>query len=205
MAGFVCPNCAECTDIFGKGGGQVMANDFNVPFLGRIPIDPQFVMLVETGRTPEYPQGTVINGHDFSKALQQSGSAGSTSEFPERIADACSVEPANALNQSEIPTGCNTYAWRLGHALMPLTRIVLCLHEPRDGLEHIPAAFSWHRLRQKDWAHVIRSGGCIGGKFDAWATACAAQKGVNAMGYITFSDLDTTPSPDMTLWNSPMR
>lgn len=80
MAGFVCPNCAECTDIFGKGGGQVMANDFNVPFLGRIPIDPQFVMLIETGRKPEYPQGTVINGQDFSKDVLQNGQDGSTGE-----------------------------------------------------------------------------------------------------------------------------
>ncbi|KAI1284343.1 cytosolic Fe-S cluster assembly factor CFD1 [Xylaria sp. FL0933] len=98
MAGFVCPNCAECTDIFGKGGGQVMANDFNVPFLGRIPIDPQFVMLIETGRKPEYPQGTVINGQDFSKALQN-GSGGSTGEVTKAaslLADkyrGCSLEP----------------------------------------------------------------------------------------------------------------
>ncbi|KAI1353939.1 cytosolic Fe-S cluster assembly factor CFD1 [Xylaria sp. FL0043] len=98
MAGFVCPNCAECTDIFGKGGGQVMANDFNVPFLGRIPIDPQFVMLIETGRKPEYPQGTVINGQDFSKALQN-GSGGSTGEVTRAaslLADkyrGCSLEP----------------------------------------------------------------------------------------------------------------
>ncbi|KAI3339748.1 cytosolic Fe-S cluster assembly factor CFD1 [Ustulina deusta] len=98
MAGFVCPNCAECTDIFGKGGGQVMANDFEVPFLGRIPIDPQFVMLIETGRKPEYPQGTVINGEDFSKALQN-GSGGSTGEATKEASllaekyRGCSLEP----------------------------------------------------------------------------------------------------------------
>ncbi|KAI1421357.1 cytosolic Fe-S cluster assembly factor CFD1 [Xylaria sp. FL1777] len=98
MAGFVCPNCAECTDIFGKGGGQVMANDFNVPFLGRIPIDPQFVMLIETGRKPEYPQGTVINGEDFSMALQN-GSGDSTDEVTKEaglLAEkyrGCSLEP----------------------------------------------------------------------------------------------------------------
>jgi hypothetical protein len=57
-----------------------MANDFNVPFLGRIPIDPQFVMLIETGRKPEYPQGTVINGQDFSKDVLQNGQDGSTGE-----------------------------------------------------------------------------------------------------------------------------
>lgn len=98
MAGFVCPNCAECTDIFGKGGGQVMAADFNVPFLGRVPIDPQFVMLIETGRMPEYPQGTVINGEDFSKG-PQSGNGSSTGEVTKEaslLAEkylGCSLEP----------------------------------------------------------------------------------------------------------------
>ncbi|KAK3941026.1 S-adenosylmethionine decarboxylase [Diplogelasinospora grovesii] len=66
MAGFVCPNCSECTNIFSKGGGEVMANDFNVKFLGRVPIDPQFVLLVETGRRPRYPEGTEVNGKDLS-------------------------------------------------------------------------------------------------------------------------------------------
>lgn len=98
MAGFVCPNCAECTDIFGKGGGQVMANDFKVQFLGRVPIDPQFVMLIETGRKPEYPQGTIINGEDFSKSLQN-GNDSSTGEVLKEatlLAEkyrGCSLEP----------------------------------------------------------------------------------------------------------------
>ncbi|KAH8591529.1 P-loop containing nucleoside triphosphate hydrolase protein [Bisporella sp. PMI_857] len=61
MSGFVCPNCTECTDVFSRGGGEVMAKDFNVRFLGRVPIDPQFVMLVETGRRP-VPPGTQTNG-----------------------------------------------------------------------------------------------------------------------------------------------
>ena len=68
MTGFVCPHCAECTNIFGKGGGQVMARDFNVPFLGTVPIDPQFVMLIETGRRPVYPVGTVVDGRDLHQA-----------------------------------------------------------------------------------------------------------------------------------------
>jgi len=57
MSGFVCPSCSECTDVFSKGGGEVMALDFKVRFLGRVPIDPQFVMLVETGRRPVFPVG----------------------------------------------------------------------------------------------------------------------------------------------------
>jgi len=42
-----------------------MAQDFKVRFLGSVPIDPQFVMLVETGRKPVYPVGTEINGVDL--------------------------------------------------------------------------------------------------------------------------------------------
>jgi predicted RNA-binding Zn-ribbon protein involved in translation (DUF1610 family) len=65
MSGFVCPNCSECTNVFSKGGGEVMAREFGVRFLGSVPIDPQFVMLVETGRRPVYPVGTKVNGEDI--------------------------------------------------------------------------------------------------------------------------------------------
>ena len=38
MSHFVCPNCSHEADIFGHGGGQKMAEDMNVTFLGRVPI-----------------------------------------------------------------------------------------------------------------------------------------------------------------------
>ena len=38
MSYFVCPNCAHEADIFGRGGGEKMAADLGVPFIGRIPI-----------------------------------------------------------------------------------------------------------------------------------------------------------------------
>ena len=38
MSHFVCPNCQHAADIFGHGGGQKMAEDMNVAFLGRVPI-----------------------------------------------------------------------------------------------------------------------------------------------------------------------
>ncbi|KAF2852069.1 cytosolic Fe-S cluster assembling factor cfd1 [Plenodomus tracheiphilus IPT5] len=62
MAGFVCPNCSECTNVFSKGGGEVMAREFEVPFLGSVPIDPAFVVLVEEGKRPVYPEGTKVEG-----------------------------------------------------------------------------------------------------------------------------------------------
>jgi ATP-binding protein involved in chromosome partitioning len=38
MSHFVCPSCAHESDIFGKGGGESLAAELRVPFLGRIPI-----------------------------------------------------------------------------------------------------------------------------------------------------------------------
>jgi ATP-binding protein involved in chromosome partitioning len=39
MSHFVCPHCNEATDIFGTGGGEAMAADMGIPFLGKVPID----------------------------------------------------------------------------------------------------------------------------------------------------------------------
>ena len=38
MSYFVCPNCRHEADIFGHGGGERMATELGVPFLGRVPI-----------------------------------------------------------------------------------------------------------------------------------------------------------------------
>jgi ATP-binding protein involved in chromosome partitioning len=38
MSYFACPNCRHESDIFGHGGGEQMAGDLGVPFIGRIPI-----------------------------------------------------------------------------------------------------------------------------------------------------------------------
>jgi Mrp family chromosome partitioning ATPase/predicted Fe-Mo cluster-binding NifX family protein len=49
MSGFVCPHCKNQTDIFKGGGGRQMAEEFNVPFLGSIPIDPVMVSACDSG------------------------------------------------------------------------------------------------------------------------------------------------------------
>jgi ATP-binding protein involved in chromosome partitioning len=41
MSGFICPKCGAKTNIFKVGGGQKIAEDLSVPFLGSIPIDPE--------------------------------------------------------------------------------------------------------------------------------------------------------------------
>jgi ATP-binding protein involved in chromosome partitioning len=38
MSHFVCPTCDHESDIFGKGGGEALATELSVPFLGRVPL-----------------------------------------------------------------------------------------------------------------------------------------------------------------------
>ncbi|MFO8032692.1 MAG: iron-sulfur cluster carrier protein MrpORP [Desulfohalobiaceae bacterium] len=49
MSGFVCPHCRQEVNIFNSGGGEVLAQEMNVPFLGRIPLDPGMVSAADEG------------------------------------------------------------------------------------------------------------------------------------------------------------
>ncbi len=40
MSGFVCPYCRKSVDIFPTGGGEELAKEKNIRFLGKIPLDP---------------------------------------------------------------------------------------------------------------------------------------------------------------------
>jgi len=50
MSGFICPKCGEQTDVFKAGGGEIMARQMGVPFLGRIQIDPDIVRSCDSGK-----------------------------------------------------------------------------------------------------------------------------------------------------------
>jgi Mrp family chromosome partitioning ATPase len=50
MSGFVCPKCGEKIDIFKVGGGEKAAKELKVPFLGKIPLDPEVVAQGDIGK-----------------------------------------------------------------------------------------------------------------------------------------------------------
>jgi Mrp family chromosome partitioning ATPase len=50
MSGLTCPHCGRRIDLFKVGGGEAAAVDIKVPFLGRIPIDPQIVISGDEGK-----------------------------------------------------------------------------------------------------------------------------------------------------------
>lgn len=43
MSGLICPHCNKGIPLFKIGGGEKAAKDLKIPFLGRIPIDPEMV------------------------------------------------------------------------------------------------------------------------------------------------------------------
>lgn len=50
MSGMTCPHCGKEIDLFGKGGGKKIADEFSVPFLGAIPIDVEMRRAGDDGR-----------------------------------------------------------------------------------------------------------------------------------------------------------
>eukprot|EP01095_Lingulamoeba_sp_RSL-Kostka_P006319 TRINITY_DN197_c0_g4_i1.p1 TRINITY_DN197_c0_g4~~TRINITY_DN197_c0_g4_i1.p1 ORF type:complete len:345 (-),score=152.70 TRINITY_DN197_c0_g4_i1:160-1194(-) len=51
MSGFVCPNCKNKTEIFfpSTGGCQALAEELDLPFLGKIPLDPTLARAADEG------------------------------------------------------------------------------------------------------------------------------------------------------------
>jgi Mrp family chromosome partitioning ATPase len=65
MSGYVCPACGARVDLFGRGGGEALANEMKVPFLGRIPIEPEMVSCGDHGT----PFVTVRGGSAAAEAF----------------------------------------------------------------------------------------------------------------------------------------
>jgi Mrp family chromosome partitioning ATPase len=55
MSYFVCPDTGKQHDIFGPSRAEEMAAWLGVPFLGRLPIDPEIARLCDAGRIEDYP------------------------------------------------------------------------------------------------------------------------------------------------------
>jgi ATP-binding protein involved in chromosome partitioning len=66
MSGYVCENCGEIEYIFQQGGGELLAREAGVPFLGRIPLDARLARASDMG-TPfvqafaESPAAHMVN------------------------------------------------------------------------------------------------------------------------------------------------
>src|SRR6476660_9869153 len=51
MSYLLCPHCKEHMTIFGAGGGQKVSDEFNIPFIGEIPLTSQIMQGSDEGRS----------------------------------------------------------------------------------------------------------------------------------------------------------
>ncbi len=63
MSGLICPHCHQEINLFKQGGGEALAREWGVPFLGRIPLDPNLVSEADAGRP-------YFQGHEDSAVVQ---------------------------------------------------------------------------------------------------------------------------------------
>jgi Mrp family chromosome partitioning ATPase/predicted Fe-Mo cluster-binding NifX family protein len=70
MSGLMCPHCGKMIEVFKTGGGEAMAREMGVPFLGRIPMDPQIVGGADEGKPFVYHQRETGSAQAFIRAIQ---------------------------------------------------------------------------------------------------------------------------------------
>jgi len=92
MSYFLCPHCGERTDIFAHGGAQKMAQKYEVPFLGEIPLDAAIRIGGDTGMPITVSQPDSPHAQAFRN-------------FAEKVAAAVSVRNVQAAQGSLIAGG----------------------------------------------------------------------------------------------------
>jgi ATP-binding protein involved in chromosome partitioning len=70
MSGLLCPHCGKMIEVFKSGGGETMAREMGVPFLGRIPIDPRIVETSDQGQPFVRRYAETEAGQAFMRAIQ---------------------------------------------------------------------------------------------------------------------------------------
>jgi ATP-binding protein involved in chromosome partitioning len=71
MSHFVCPGCGVESDIFGKGGGEALARELSVPFIGRIPIYEPIRIGGDTGVPIAIGEPQSVAARAFRSAAEQ--------------------------------------------------------------------------------------------------------------------------------------
>jgi len=107
MSGFVCPSCGQQVDLFKSGGGEALAAEVQVPFLGKIPLDPNVVSCGDSGET-------------FERKNHQSASTQALDQILETIRNECQ-EPSDAKHLNK------TLGENMKIAI-PMANGQLCLH-----------------------------------------------------------------------------
>jgi len=71
MSGFACPHCGDTIELFGSGGGEKTAKAFDVPFLGKIPFDPNVVSCGDSGTSYQETHPDALATQAFSVVAEK--------------------------------------------------------------------------------------------------------------------------------------
>ena len=180
MSGFICPHCGKPSEIFKSGGGEQMAREMAVPFLGRVPIDPQVVEASDDGKPYMYHYARTETAKAFGRVIRPILEMEGKPQSPKEKADLAKERQVTAVPSKEkavsakdrkegksmriaIPIADGKLAMHFGHceqfALIdvdPATQKIL-KQDLIDAPEHQPGLLpGWLKDRGAD---VILAGG----------------------------------------------
>jgi ATP-binding protein involved in chromosome partitioning len=107
MSGFTCPDCGTVTHIFHQGGGEAIAQELGVEFLGKVPLDPTIVDCGDDGRpmvraAPVGPAAEAYRTIATTLAGTRGDAAGIATPFSWTIAESTG-KPTPAPNTTDGP------------------------------------------------------------------------------------------------------
>ncbi|MFW8601758.1 P-loop NTPase [Desulfobacterota bacterium M19] len=90
MSGLICPHCNNVVEVFKSGGGERTARDFDINFMGRIPMDPR----------------VVIGGDEGSPYLTSTSDSPAVKAFGALIDNVVKNTPAAPVSLNVAESGC---------------------------------------------------------------------------------------------------
>ncbi len=115
MSGFVCPHCHDKIDIFKSGGGEEMAKDMGVNFLGQIPLEPDIVTASDEGRPYIY----FYNKSETAKKIQA---------IIEKMVNALGDELPVSTTPKEVKKSSESLPENIVRYAIPISDGKLCMH-----------------------------------------------------------------------------
>jgi ATP-binding protein involved in chromosome partitioning len=108
MSGFTCPSCGTVTHIFHQGGGEAIARDLGVAFLGKVPLDPAVVDCGDDGTpllsaAPDGPAATAYRRIADTLATGDAPAEGIATPFAWTV-ETGEGKPTNARSAADGPS-----------------------------------------------------------------------------------------------------
>lgn len=151
MSGYICPHCADCTNIFSSGGGLTLSEKYKLPFLGSVPIDPKFGEMIENLT----PDSNIV--HLYSKTEMSKKFSFITNEFLNQLYGPRKLDTITTIS------GHTGRLWSVAaHPMLPLfatssqDKSVRIYNSNTYNLVHVIDGFHTRSIRRVAWRPIER-------------------------------------------------